>query len=268
MYQPTGFKDSENIIIINKIPYFRYTGSTYKDKLKNGLSLEYVFQQEDMIPNMDEESNVEIEENRSIQNLEAIDYEENYEFYEQKEFEAISLARKGKWMPFKNRQARNTKKKNIKSKSFLLLNGDALFNFNLENIFDKHFRNNRNITFISSETQLPYGTIGVIGNKVRSFEREAVFNAIIKKNIRNFRGYLYSGMSIINSNLLKLNFKNFENFEKEFYPLIIKRGKADLKILNGFWHSIDNVKDIQILNNHKKKNEIQKLIKIIKKNEK
>jgi glucose-1-phosphate cytidylyltransferase len=159
-------------------------------------------------------------------------------------------------------------KKNIKSKSFLLLNGDALFNFNLENIFDKHFRNNRNITFISSETQLPYGTIGVIGNKVRSFEREAVFNAIIKKNIRNFRGYLYSGMSIINSNLLKLNFKNFENFEKEFYPLIIKRGKADLKILNGFWHSIDNVKDIQILNNHKKKNEIQKLIKIIKKNEK
>lgn len=123
MYQPTGFKDSENIIIINKIPYFRYTGSTYKDKLKNGLSLEYVFQQEDMIPNMDEESNVEIEENRSIQNLEAIDYEENYEFYEQKEFEAISLARKGKWMPFKNRQARNTKKKNIKSNGY----ADKLF---------------------------------------------------------------------------------------------------------------------------------------------
>jgi glucose-1-phosphate cytidylyltransferase len=39
-------------------------------------------------------------------------------------------------------------KKNIKSKSFLLLNGDALFNFNLENIFDKHFGSNRNITFI------------------------------------------------------------------------------------------------------------------------
>lgn len=159
-------------------------------------------------------------------------------------------------------------KKNIKSKSFLLLNGDALFNFNLENIFDKHFGSNRNITFIGSETQLPYGAIGVIGNKVRSFEREVVFNAIIKKNIRNFRGYLYSGMSIINSNLLKLNFKNFKNFEKEFYPLVIRRGKADLKILNGFWHSIDNVKDIQILNNHKKKNEIKKLIKIIKKNEK
>jgi glucose-1-phosphate cytidylyltransferase len=159
-------------------------------------------------------------------------------------------------------------KKNIKSKSFLLLNGDALFNFNLENIFDKHFGSNRNITFIGSETQLPYGTIGVIGNRVRSFEREAVFNAIIKKNIRNYRGYLYSGMSIINSNLLKLNFKNFKNFEKEFYPLVIKRGKADFKILNGFWHSIDNVKDIQILNNYKKKNEIKKLIKIIKKNEK
>jgi hypothetical protein len=118
MYQPTGFKDSENIIIINKIPYFRYTGSTYKDKLKNGLSLDYVFQQEDMIPIMDEESKVEIEKNTSIQNLEAIDYEEKYKFYEQKEFEAISLTRKGKWISYKNKQARNMKKKNIKSNGY------------------------------------------------------------------------------------------------------------------------------------------------------
>jgi glucose-1-phosphate cytidylyltransferase len=159
-------------------------------------------------------------------------------------------------------------KKNIKSENFLLLNGDAVFNFNLEKIFDEHLDNIRNITFIGSETQLPYGTIGVINNKVRTFEREVIFNAILKKNSRNFRGYLYSGMSIINSNLLKLNLNNFENFEKEFYPLVIKKGKAVLKILNGFWHSIDNVKDIQILNEHKKNNEIKKLIKIIKKNEK
>ena len=114
MFQPTEFRDGKNIIIINKIPYFRYTGSTYKDKLKNGLSLDYVFQQEVMIPIMYEESKVEIGKNTSIQNLEAIDYEEKYKFYEQKEFEAISLTRKGKWISHKNKQARNMKKKNIK----------------------------------------------------------------------------------------------------------------------------------------------------------
>jgi len=46
MYQSSGFSDSENIIIINRTPYFRCTGSTYKEKLKNGLSLPFVFEQE------------------------------------------------------------------------------------------------------------------------------------------------------------------------------------------------------------------------------
>lgn len=153
MYQPTGFKDSENIIIINKIPYFRYTGSTYKDKLKNGLSLEYVFQQEDMIPIMDEQSNVKIEENKFIQKLESIDYEENYEFYQQKEFESIPLARKGKWISFKNRQARNTKKKNIKSNGY----------------DDKLFVIEQNLPSLSHQTQikLDYDDISVLSYESR-----------------------------------------------------------------------------------------------------
>lgn len=155
MYQPTGFKDYKNIIIINKIPYFRYTGSTYKDKLKNGLSLDYVFQLEDMIPIIDEEFNVEIEENISIQKLEAINYEENYDFYEQKEFEAMSFTRKrkGKWIPLKKRQARNTKKKNIKSNGY----DDKLFAIeqNLPNLFHK------------SQIEIDYENISVISNESR-----------------------------------------------------------------------------------------------------
>jgi len=148
MYQPTGFKDSENIIIINKIPYFRYTGSTYKDKLKNGLSLEYVFQIEDMIPIICEESSVEIEENKSIKNFEDIDYEENYEFYEQKNFELTSFTRKGKWLPFKKRQARNKKKNNVKSNGY----NDKLFVIqeNLPNLFH------------TSQIKLDYENVSVI----------------------------------------------------------------------------------------------------------
>ena len=62
MYQPKGFRDSENIIIIDNVPHFSYNGVTYKDKLKNGLSFEYVFQQEDMIlPIMDQPISIEAE---------------------------------------------------------------------------------------------------------------------------------------------------------------------------------------------------------------
>jgi ADP-glucose pyrophosphorylase len=65
----------------------------------------------------------------------------------------------------------------------LLLNGDAIFNFNVLKIFDLHFNNNKNITFIGSQTQLAYGTIGVINDKVKSFERNITFNAVLKKNL-------------------------------------------------------------------------------------
>jgi len=160
-------------------------------------------------------------------------------------------------------------KKKIITQHFLLLNSDAIFNFNIKKIFDLHFNNNKNITFIGSQTQLPYGIIGVINNKVISFERNITFNAVLKKNHRYFKGYLYSGMSIINSNLLKLNFKHFENFEKKFYPLAIKKGKADFKNLIGFWHSVDNLKDIEVLDEDKKKKiDVKKLKKLIlRKNE-
>jgi hypothetical protein len=43
MYHPAGFSDSKNIIIKDLIPYYYYTGISYRDKLKNGLSLEYMF---------------------------------------------------------------------------------------------------------------------------------------------------------------------------------------------------------------------------------
>ena len=47
----------------------------------------------------------------------------------------------------------------------------------------------------------------------------------------------------MNKNILNLNFKNFENFERQLYPKIIKY-KCNFKEFKGFWHSIDNIKDI------------------------
>ena len=68
-------------------------------------------------------------------------------------------------------------------------------------------------------------------------------------------------MSIMNKNLFKINFKNFENFEKQFFPKIIKRFKCDFKNFKGFWHSVDNMKDIE---NTKKNNDRNKFYKIRK----
>ena len=135
MFQPTEFLDGENIVVINRVPHYRYTGATYRDKLKNGLSLDYVFYQQDMVPIVEEEIVEEVESHETVENSEFVDYEENYEFYEQKKFQVEGMMRKGKWIPFKKRQSRNVKKNMVKTNGY----EDKLFAIEQElpNLFDE-----------------------------------------------------------------------------------------------------------------------------------
>ena len=59
--------------------------------------------------------------------------------------------------------------------------------------------------------------------------------------------------------------KNSINFEQFFFPKIIKRKKCKIVKINGFWHSVDNIKDLNAVDN--KLNDIRKYskVKIIKK---
>ena len=66
-------------------------------------------------------------------------------------------------------------KKFIKSENFLLLNGDAIFNFNLDKIYHNHVkRSDTFITFLGSETNLPYGTIELSKGVVKNFQRDDI----------------------------------------------------------------------------------------------
>lgn len=136
MFQPTQFMDGANIVIVDNVPYYRYTGVTYLERLKNGLSLDYVFYIQDLLPIEDDESIVKDKSENITQNFDLVDdYEENYRRYEQIEFQTLRLARKGKRLPFKKTQSRNTKKTFTKVNGYL----DKLFNIeqNLPNLFVK-----------------------------------------------------------------------------------------------------------------------------------
>ena len=72
-------------------------------------------------------------------------------------------------------------KKKIKSKNFLLLNGDAIFYFNIGKMFTNHIKGKFDITFTGCETQLNFGVVGIVNNKIVSFERDIEFNSIKTK---------------------------------------------------------------------------------------
>ena len=103
------------------------------------------------------------------------------------------------------------------------------------------------MTFIGCENQLAYGTVGMINGKIVGFDRNITFNAVKVKNRNNFTAFAYSGMPIMNVDLLKMKFKNYANFEKNLFPKLIKKFKCNFVDFTGFWHSIDNTKDIEVL---------------------
>ena len=53
-----------------------------------------------------------------------------------------------------------------------------------------------------------------------------------------------------------------------FYPPLIKKNRTAFEEINGFWHSIDNYKDVDDVNNKKNKvkyNYIKKIVNKVKK---
>ena len=73
-------------------------------------------------------------------------------------------------------------------------------------------------------------------------------------------------MSLINTHeflKLKKNCLKADNFEMEIYPKLIKKN-AMMKNIVGFWHSIDNLKDIEVLKRNTKKINYVKRLKSIK----
>ena len=125
-------------------------------------------------------------------------------------------------------------------------------------------KKNKDITFLGNPAQLPYGVVIIEKNKITNFKRDIIFNSVKKNEKRSFIGYVYSGISIINKKIMNLSFQNYKNFEKDFYPKIIKKFKCDFNHIKGTWFSIDNQKDIQSLNEKKSPN-YKKVKKIIKK---
>lgn len=166
-------------------------------------------------------------------------------------------------------------KKKILSESFLILNGDAIFDFNIKKIFENHLKNNVDNTFISNEYIYPYGTIGFVNSRVIDFHRNLKYDAIKVRNSNKYIAFNYSGISIMKTKFLNkysFKYKNSKNFELSLYPFLIKNFKTNLVKLKGVWNSIDNVKDynavtqknISVLNF----NQIKKLKYLLKKNEK
>ena len=119
------------------------------------------------------------------------------------------------------------------------------------------------MSFICCEAEADFGTVGVRNGKIVNFIRGMKFNSVKVKNQNFFSGYVYTGMAIMNKNILNEKFAKKVNFEKEFYPRIIKKYNCKMFHLNGTWHAMDNLKDINTVNKRNENTVMYKKIKNI-----
>ena len=160
-------------------------------------------------------------------------------------------------------------KKFIKSENFLLLNGDAIFDFNLDKIYKNHIKKKMIMTFVSFAYIANFGTVGVKKGKIVDFRRNMKFDFVKSRYKKDLTTYVYSGISMLNKIALSKDFRKSENFEKKLYPWVIKKFKCNVETPTGFFHSIDNIKDIKVGNNKESEGakyfQINKIIKMINK---
>lgn len=106
-----GFMDAENIVIIDGVHHFSFNGNSYLERLKNGLSLDLVFEMEDSYINLDEKFEEKVEE-KQIQSYKYELFNEEYDYDI-----SINNNRKGKNF-IKKIYNRNTKKNKIRQNGY------------------------------------------------------------------------------------------------------------------------------------------------------
>ena len=96
--------------------------------------------------------------------------------------------------------------------------------------------------------------ICVKNGKVVDFRRNILYESLLTRKSRNYIAFNYAGISLINTKLLnkyKNVYKKCENFEQKIFPKLINSGKSNFVKITGFWHSVDNMKDIKAINEKK-----------------
>lgn len=137
------------------------------------------------------------------------------------------------------------------NESFVLINSDTLFKFDLLSMIELHNKKENDITLSSVPVESPWGII-TTNNKdeIIGFERNLKVKNLGLIGDVNLVGEVYSGLCLIrNSCLLDFDWKNCFDFETDLFNKYIKKGKVDQFQINGVWYPIDTPKHLSAVNN-------------------
>ena len=131
--------------------------------------------------------------------------------------------------------------------SIFLLNGDTIFDFNLQSFFSSHWMAKKKISLATFSPKIDLGLIKIKNNKPLKFKK-SVFISDFK--VEKDKYLAYSGLIILNTKYLKnFKFSLTQDFELEMYNKSIKSNQVNIfEIRKGTCFPIDNIKNLNYAN--------------------
>jgi len=129
---------------------------------------------------------------------------------------------------------------------FIMTYGDGLSNINVKKLINFHYKNKSQVTLTAVRPKQRYGVLKLQKNKVKFFD-----NSKKKSDI-----YINGGFFVISKEAIKkIKNKNIY-WEKEPLSFYLKKKKLFAFKHEGFWKSLDTLKDKNDFNEMIKKNKM------------
>jgi glucose-1-phosphate cytidylyltransferase len=137
--------------------------------------------------------------------------------------------------------------------SFLLINGDTLFDFPVASVMSEHEASGMAITLMSCPVVSQFGLLVMDGDRVIDFTRDSLVRSfqVLDPNGGGalHRAYVNSGIALLRPNALDaVDLAATKNFESELYGKLIAQAQARHHPIEGYWFAIDTPKDVEIAN--------------------
>ncbi len=124
-------------------------------------------------------------------------------------------------------------KKMSMSENFIMTYGDGLSNVNIKKLIKFHTKNKSEVTLTAVRPKQRYGVIKIKKNRVKFFD-----NSKKKTDV-----YINGGFFVISSNAVKKIKNKKVYWEKEPLSYFLKKKKLFAYKHEGFWKSLDTLKD-------------------------
>jgi len=139
----------------------------------------------------------------------------------------------------------------IPAEPFLLVNGDCLFDFGINELSNLHDKSSSLATLATCQIVSQYGLILVHQGKVSSFSRGSQIKSFVINDNQNneIMGYVNAGITLLNSETLnEINLLETSNFERDLFPKLIKKKGVSFFPIQDYWFAVETAKDLDIVN--------------------